>query len=93
MTADSPPDFYLPDAASVRRARALFGEAEFGRHGYTVAEAPAPFVWRRKYGSGVGFPAPSPMVAAVDLAADPGRGRETLEAWSPNLPAEFHRVW
>lgn len=93
VTADSPPDFYLPDSASLRRARALLGEAEFGRHGCTVAEAPAPFVCRRMYERGVGFPAPSHIVAASDLAADPARARGILEAWSSNLPPEVHRVW
>jgi hypothetical protein len=39
------------------------------------------------------FFAPSPVVAALDLARDPARGREILEQWSRDLPAGMRRVW
>jgi hypothetical protein len=97
LSADSPPDFYLPDAQTLRQARTLLGDAEFGRHACTVAVAPAPFVCRRRYDRTAVFDdpflAPSPVVAALDLAADPARGREILEVWSRDLPAEVKRVW
>jgi hypothetical protein len=92
-TEDAPRDFYVPDAASARRARALLGDADFGAHGSTVAVAPAPFVCRRHFDRGVGFDAPSPVVAALDLASDPARGREILEEWSQQLPPGVRRVW
>lgn len=97
ITGDAPPDFYLPDESALRQARALLGEAEFGRHACTVAVGPAPFVCRNRYDrTGTfndPFLAPSAVVAALDLAADPARGSETLELWSRNLLPEVHRVW
>jgi len=97
LGGDAPPDFYVPDVQVVRLARTLLGDAEYGRHACTVARAPSPFVCRRRYDrgqtSGDVFFAPSFVVAALDLAADPGRGRETLELWSRNLPEEVRRVW
>lgn len=97
LGGDAPPDFYVQDAQVVRLARTLLGDAEYGRHACTVARAPAPFVCRRRFDrgqtSGGGFFAPSFVVAALDLAADPGRGRETLELWSRNLPEDVRRVW
>jgi hypothetical protein len=32
-----------------------------------------------------------PLFVALDLAADPGRGREILDGWTP--PADVARVW
>jgi hypothetical protein len=97
LAGDAPPDFYVPDGGVVRQARTLLGDAEFGRHACTVALAPAPFVCRRRYDrSGVfndPFLAPSPVVAALDLARDPARGREVLELWTRDLPPEVRRVW
>lgn len=97
LAGDAPRDFYVPDARTLRQARTLLGDAEFGRHTCTVAIAPAPFVCRRRYDRtgtfGHPFLAPSPVIAALDLASDPGRGRETLDLWSRNLPPEMRRVW
>jgi hypothetical protein len=92
-TEDAPRDYYVPDAGAARRARALLGDAPFGAHGSTVAVAPAPFVSRRQYERGTDVAAPSPAVAALDLAADPARGREVLEQWSQHLPDGVRRVW
>ncbi|MGH9137120.1 MAG: hypothetical protein ACRD0G_08735 [Acidimicrobiales bacterium] len=97
LAGDAPPDFYVPDAGAAARARALLGDAEFGRHACTVAVAPCPSVCRRRFDRAAvvdePFFAPSPIVAALDLAADPARGREMLELWSRNLPPELPRVW
>lgn len=97
LAGDAPPDFYVPDAQVLRLARTLLGDADHGRHACTVAVAPAASVCRRRYDrsqiSGDAFFAPSPVVAALDLAADPGRGRETLELWSRDLPEDVSRVW
>jgi hypothetical protein len=97
LAGDAPRDFYVPDARVLRQARTLLGDAEFGRHACTVAVAPAPFVCRRRYDRTETFNepffAPSPVIAALDLASDPGRGRETLDLWSRNLPPEVRRVW
>jgi hypothetical protein len=97
LGGDAPPDFYVPDASVLRQARTLLGDAEFGRHACTVAVAPAPYVCRVRHDRSdvFGSPwfAPSAVVAALDLAVDPARGRETLESWSRNLPPEVRRVW
>lgn len=97
LAGDASRDFYVPDARTLRRARTLLGDAEFGRHACTVAVAPAPFVCRRRYDRTDTFDdpffAPSPVIAALDLASDPGRGRDTLDLWSRNLPPEVRRVW
>jgi len=97
LPADAPPDFYAPNPAAVARARALLGDAEYGRHACSVAVAPCPYVCRRRHdrsvASGETYPAPGPIVAALDLAIDPARGREVLELWSEGLPAELSRVW
>ncbi|MBI2709770.1 MAG: hypothetical protein HYX34_08745 [Actinobacteria bacterium] len=97
LAGNAPPDFYVPDAGVLARARVLLGDAEYGRHACTLAVAPCPYVCRRRYDrAGVvdePFFAPSPIVAALDLAVDPARGSETLERWSRNLPPELPRVW
>ncbi len=97
LPGDAPPDFYVANAASAARARALLGDAHYGRHACTVAVAPAPYVCRRRFNrtavADEPFRAPSLVVAALDLAADPARGRETLDLWSRDLPPEVSRVW
>ena len=97
LSGDAAPDFYVPDMRTLRLARTLLGDAEFGSHACTVAVAPAPFVCRHRYDRTHAFSnpflAPSPVVAALDLAVDPARGRETLDVWSRNLPKEVRRVW
>jgi len=97
VSGSTPPDFYVPDAGAAARARALLGDSEFGRHACTVAVAPCPSVCLRRFdrASVVDEPflVPRPIVAALDLAVDPARGRETLEPWSRNLPPELPRVW
>jgi hypothetical protein len=97
LAGDAPPDFYVPDGGALARARALLGDAEYGRHACTVAVAPCPYVCRRRHDRagvvGEPFLAPNPIVAALDLALDPARGREVLDRWSRDLPPELARVW
>ncbi|MGH9184434.1 MAG: hypothetical protein ACRD0U_01235 [Acidimicrobiales bacterium] len=97
LPTDAAPDFYVPDPPAAARSRALLGDADYGRHACTVAVAPCPYVCRRRHdrsaATGESYPAPAPIVAALDMAADPARGREVLEQWSQDLPAELPRVW
>ena len=97
MSGGAPPDFYVPDNGVLALARSLLGSAEYGSHACTVAVAPSPYVcWRRydrSHAFHTEFLAPSPVVAALDLAADPARGREMLELWSRDLSPEVRRVW
>ncbi len=96
-TSGSPPDFYVPDRSIVAQARSLFGHAEYGHHACTVAAAPAPYVCRRRHEHRRAFESafllPSPVIAALDLAIDPARGREMLDLWSRDLSEEIRRVW
>lgn len=95
--ADTPPDFYVPNTRVVSAARTSFGTAAYGDHACTIAVAPAPFVVRyRSYlaeAIGLIFPVVRPVVAALDLAVDPGRGSETLALWSECLDSHITRVW
>lgn len=97
VTSGSPPDFYVPDRSVVAQARSLLGQAEYSHHACTVAIAPAPYVCRRRHDRSRAFDTvfllPSPVVAALDLAIDPARGREMLDLWSRDLSAEIRRVW
>jgi hypothetical protein len=97
VTTGSPPDFYVPDRSIVAQARSLLGQAEYGHHACTVAVALAPYVCRHRHDRNQAFHSefllPSPVVAALDLAIDPSRGREMLELWSRDLSAEIRRVW
>ena len=95
-----PPDFYVPGDRVVRVARHLYGDAisHEGRAA-TVAVPPAAWACRRRVDTSklgrhhpwAEWPAVHPVFAALDLAVDPARGREILDAWSP--PDPFLRVW
>lgn len=95
---DHPPDFYVPDAATLRRAVQLLGLARTtSSRAATVRVAPVPMVCEQRVdplmlpaGKG-GWPLAHPVFVALDLARDPGRGREILDAWTP--PKPWQRVW
>lgn len=95
---DHPPDFYVPDAATLRRAVQLLGPARTtSSRAATVRVAPVPMVCDQRVdplmlpaGRG-GWPLTHPVFVALDLASDPGRGREILDAWTP--PKPWKRVW
>jgi hypothetical protein len=96
MRADHPPDFYVPDQSVLRRAVQLLGPAVApSARACRVRVAPVPLVCtRRVAGSGRGeaaWPLANPLFVALDLAQDPGRGREILDAWTPDGP--WARVW
>lgn len=92
--ADHPPDFYVPDQAVLRRATHLLGAAHsHDSRGATIRIAPVSMVcahridWRDET-----WPLARPLFIALDLARDPGRGREVLDGWTPP-PEAGHRVW
>ena len=88
-------DFFVPDEAIARRAATLLQTSEFpSRAAATVRVAPVPAVVRQRVdlkGSGAEWPLAHPLFVALDLAQDQGRGRETLDAWTPDEP--WARVW
>lgn len=94
VRSDHPPDFYVPDASVLRRAVQILGRAEdHDSRAATVRIAPVPFVCFRRYDFGYGtWPLADPLFVALDLAQDPGRGRDILNGWAPPKGAG-HRVW
>jgi len=88
-------DFYVPDQAVQHRATTLLGAA--GRPSQaraTVRIAPVPAVVQRRIDldtNPMEWPLAHPLFVALDLAQDVGRGREILDAWTPD--ERWSRVW
>ena len=89
-----PPDFYVTDQSVLRRAVHLLGPAHSHEsRGATIRIAPFSMICNRRIDSDAEtWPLARPLFVALDLARDPGRGREILDAWSPP-PGKGHRVW
>lgn len=91
-----PPDFYVPDQSTARRALHLLGTAiDRSQRAATIRVAPVAAVCAQRVDatgwSNEHWPLAHPLFVALDLAGDPGRGREVLESWTP--PAPWRRVW
>jgi hypothetical protein len=91
-----PPDFYVPDQSSVRRALHLLGTvSERSGRAATIRVAPVAAVCAHRIDatgwSTEHWPLAHPLFVALDLAGDPGRGREVLQGWTP--PEPWRRVW
>ncbi len=96
LRADHPRDFYVPDQATVRRAVHLLAAArDHDSRAATVRVAPVPVICSRRVDAtgwaNEVWPLAQPLFVALDLAQDPGRGREILDGWTPKQP--WHRVW
>jgi hypothetical protein len=100
IAGNAPPDFYVPDGRVVRVARSMYGEPTHPTdRGATVAVAPVAWVCQHRIDAVVlgnhhpmlHFGFVHPVVAALDLASDAGRGREILRDWNP--PEPYVRVW
>lgn len=96
MRTDHPPDFFVPDQSALRRAVRLLGPATTpaARAG-RIRVAPVSLVCARRIDgtawANESWPLANPLFVALDLAQDPGRGREILDMWTPGKP--WHRVW
>ena len=91
-----PPDFYVPDRSTLRRARQLLGVAPtWSDRAATLRVAPVPMVTARRVDWSarpkITWPLVHPLFVALDLAQDPDRGTAVLAAWDP--PEEWQRVW
>jgi hypothetical protein len=88
-------DFFVPDQSVIRRATTLLGVADSASHARaTVRVAPVPAVVQRRVdhaSSPFEWPLAHPLFVALDLAQDVGRGREILDAWTPD--GRWTRVW
>lgn len=95
VRSGQPLDFFVPDQATLRRATTLLGPAPSpALTQATVRVAPVPAVVRRRVDlprHGIGWPLSHPLFVALDLAQDLGRGREVLDAWTPD--ERWSRVW
>lgn len=93
VSAEAPPDFYVPTSSALRRALRQLGPAPFDERAATVALTPSPVVIaeHNDFGSpSLRWPVAHPVVVALDLAQDLARGREILADWTPQ---GFDRVW
>lgn len=88
-------DFYVPDQSVVRRATTLLGAAgSASRAKASVRVAPVPAAVQQRVDLNTipfEWPLTHPLFVALDLAQDLGRGREILEAWTPD--GRWSRVW
>lgn len=88
-------DFHVPDLLVARRATTLLGAAGPTAHAQaTVRVAPVPAVVQQRVDlciNTVEWPLAHPLFVALDLAQDAGRGREILDAWTPDK--RWPRVW
>jgi hypothetical protein len=96
VRSDHPRDFYVPDQATLRRAVRLLGPArDHSSRAATVRVAPVSMICSDRVDLtdrvGGGWPVAQPLFVALDLAQDPGRGREMLAEWTP--PQRWRRVW
>lgn len=97
MRTDHPLDFYVPDQSTLRRATHLLGSATSpSTRAGRIRVAPVPLACTRRvdaaaHGIDESWPLANPLFVALDLAQDPGRGREILDMWTP--PEPWHRVW
>jgi hypothetical protein len=96
--SDFPPDFYIPDRATLQRAGRLLGVAnDPGNRMASARVAPVPMICSERIdpaGSRIStehWPLANPLFVALDLARDPGRGAEILDGWQP--PAPWRKVW
>lgn len=88
-------DFFVPDDAVAQRAIRLLGAAQPGsRAAVSIRVAPVPAAVNRRVGAAavpLHWPLAHPVFVALDLAQDLGRGREILDAWTPDT--RWSRVW
>lgn len=86
FSAERRPWLWVTTQVELRRAERICGRAPWPERAALVAIPPTPLVcrWRRPArAGGSAWPLPHPVFAALDLARDPGRGREILAQWSP----------
>jgi hypothetical protein len=93
VRTDYPPDLYVPDTTTARRAETLLGlPTSTAARGATIKIAPVPQICTRRNPPRTGgWPLAHPLFVALDLAGDPSRGVEIIEAWQPRKGID--RVW
>jgi Bacterial regulatory protein, arsR family len=103
--SDHPPEFYVPSQATFRRAIRLLGAAaDPAYRRASIRVAPVPAVCQQRIDPAARqqdseawavvsqhWPLANPLFVALDLAHDPGRGREILGGWQP--PRPWRKIW
>ncbi|MGW6657044.1 transcriptional regulator [Rhodococcus sp. NPDC055024] len=93
--SDQTLDFFVPDSSIARRATTLLGTAASAMQAKaTLRVAPVPAVVNHRVdfdANPLEWPLTHPLFVALDLAQDAGRGREILDAWTPD--DRWTRVW
>lgn len=90
----SRPWIWVPNQVAARRAERALGSATWDDHAGIIAVPPTPLVCMNRHvasSTELDWPTPHPLYLALDLAQDPGRGREILEGWNPPMPVP--RPW
>jgi hypothetical protein len=94
LRRDYPPVLYVPDDTTLRRAVQVLGPTSVSSNrSATLKVAPVRTVSTQRvtdYSQST-WPLAHPLFVALDLAQDPGRGREILSEWTP--PEKWIRVW
>ncbi len=93
FTVGDVPWIWAPSHALARRADRLLGPAGWDDRAGVIAVPPTPLVCQDRLlppDRPSPWPTPHPVYLALELAQDPGRGREILEGWNPE---RFNRVW
>ncbi len=86
------PWIWVPDLRTARRAERQLGSADWDKAAGIIAVPPTPLVCmgrRRAPLDTIDWPTPHPLYLALDLARDPGRGREILDGWRPPEPMPY----
>ena len=100
IRSSHPPVLYVPDEQVMRRAAKLLAPVrEHTTPTAVLRVAPTPLVCIHRQdpvnfpgnGNSEFWPMTRPLFVALDLAQDPGRGREILDGWNP--PEPWPRVW
>ena len=86
FSVEQRPWLWVPTQVELRRAERTYGPATWEDRAAVIAAPPTALVCRHRRPSrsnDSAWPLPHPLFAALDLARDPGRGREILAQWSP----------
>lgn len=84
FSTDDRPLLWVPTQVELRRAERHLGSATWPDRVAVLAVAPTPLVCKMRRPPGPsGWPLVHPVFVALELARDPGRGREILKKWSP----------
>jgi len=92
--AGSRPWVWVPNQVAARQAERALGSATWDGCAGVIAVPPTPLVCMNRRvapSTELDWPTPHPLYLALDLAQDPGRGREILEGWNPPMPVP--RPW